>query len=348
MAIAKLDIDSFLEMAELHLVLDVRSPSEYAHAHIPGANSLPLFSDEERKVVGTAYKQVSREEAIKIGLDYFGPKLRQIVEQVGQLLADKKTDTILIYCWRGGMRSAGVAWLLDLYGFKVFTLKGGYKNFRTWVLSQFEIPYNFKVIGGNTGSGKTEILHELKSLCENVIDLEELAGHKGSTFGNLGLPAQPSAELFENKLAMNLSHIGKIGKADSSVWIEAESQRIGQINIQPAFFLQLKNAQTFFIEIPFEERLKFIVKHYGKFGKEELMSGIYRIRKRLGGLDTKLSINYLLEDNVEESFRILLSYYDRLYKNSTQQNRFKIEKLEFLTVNPEFNALQILNQTQEK
>ena len=158
MAIQKITIEQFLELAKQHPVLDVRSPGEYKHAHIPGAHSLPLFSDEERKNVGTAYKQQSRETAIKIGLDYFGGKMRGMVEEVEKLIVDRgsltgkpsnneqrTSNNVLVHCWRGGMRSAGVAWLLDLYGYKVYTLVGGYKAYRKWVLAQFEKDYPFHI-----------------------------------------------------------------------------------------------------------------------------------------------------------------------------------------------------------
>ena len=150
MAATRIDINQFLELTKQHPVLDVRSPGEYNHAHLPNAVSLPLFTDEERKVVGTTYKQQSRESAIKIGLDYFGPKMRRMVEDVETILANHaiKTKslspsdarTILVYCWRGGMRSGAVSWLLDLYGFKVYTLAGGYKKFRNLVLESFKKP----------------------------------------------------------------------------------------------------------------------------------------------------------------------------------------------------------------
>ncbi len=193
MPVEKIHIDQFLELAKQHPVIDVRSPAEYRHAHIPGAHSLPLFTDEERKIVGTTYKQQSRKAAIKIGLDYFGPKMRKMVEEVEALvashesLAKSKTRLtshdsrlILIYCWRGGMRSGAVSWLLDLYGFKVYTLAGGYKKFRNYVLNTFNMPFRFNILGGYTGSGKTELL---KALIESVIDLEDIAKHIGSAFG---------------------------------------------------------------------------------------------------------------------------------------------------------------------
>ena len=217
MAIEKIHIEQFLELANHHRVIDVRSPGEYKHAHIPGAYSLPLFTDEERAAVGTAYKQESREKAIKLGLDFFGPKMKRMVEEVEELMGNRQqaitnnsdknlpiANCLLLYCWRGGMRSAGVAWLMDLYGFKVYTLIGGYKKFRNHALETFKLPLQFKILGGYTGSGKTEVLKELKSNGEAVVDLEEIAKHKGSAFGNIGLPQQPTQEMFENILALEL------------------------------------------------------------------------------------------------------------------------------------------------
>lgn len=185
MAIQKLTIEDFVAVANTGIVIDVRSPDEFAHAHIPNAVSLPLFNNEERALVGTTYKQKSREQAIKVGLPLFGNKMLPMVESVEKWVEEfqKKnkttTTTIYVHCWRGGMRSAAVAWLLDLYGFKVCQLIGGYKVYRNWVLAQFAKNYTLKVIGGYTGSGKTEILHELKKQHQSVIDLEGLASHKG-------------------------------------------------------------------------------------------------------------------------------------------------------------------------
>jgi len=344
MAIQKIDIDTFLPLAATHTVLDVRSPGEYAHAHIPGAYSLPLFSDEERKVVGTTYKQQSREDAIKIGLDYFGVKMRRMVEEVEGLLSDKKDRTVLVHCWRGGMRSAGVAWLLDLYGFKVYTLVGGYKAYRHWVLQQFEKPYPFRLLGGYTGSGKTEVLKEFKRKGEAIIDLEAIACHKGSAFGALGMSEQPSQEMFDNLLARELHQVMAGGPA--SVWLEDESQRIGLINLPNAFWNSMRKAPVYFLDVPFEARLDHITEGYGKAKKEELVNAIIRIQKRLGGLDMKNAINYLLEDNHKESFRILLKYYDKYY-NKALQNREHwdelVTKFECEDVDAKKNAILIQN-----
>lgn len=207
MPIVQTDIENFLKHSVGFPLIDVRSPSEYAHAHIPGAVSIPLFSDEERKIIGTAYKQQGREVAVNEGLDFFSKRLKQIQPEALKLFhksEENENPVFYIHCWRGGMRSGAVAWLLSLYGYKVVVLKGGYKSFRNWVLAQFEKEYSFKILGGFTGSGKTEVLNELAQLGEKTIDLEMLAHHKGSAFGSLGMPAQPSEEMFENKLAVSL------------------------------------------------------------------------------------------------------------------------------------------------
>ncbi|MBC7885091.1 MAG: tRNA 2-selenouridine(34) synthase MnmH [Saprospiraceae bacterium] len=325
MAIQSIDIKEFLKLAHGFPVFDVRSPSEFLHAHIPGAINLPLFSDEERAVVGTAYKQESRAYAIKKGLDFFGPKMRGIIETVEQIL-DKNPknnslhsgDTILLHCWRGGMRSAGVAWLLDLYGFKVCTLQGGYKIYRNWVREQFVSSYHINVLGGFTGAGKTILLRELEKRGEKIIDLEGLASHKGSAFGKIGMPDQPSQVMFENLLAFELFNKSSSGQ---KIWMEDESQRIGHVNVPKTFWLTLNTSPVFFLDIPFEERLDHLVNEYGGLSKEQMVNAIIRIQKRLGGLETKNAINFLLENNTRESFSILLKYYDKSYNKSLQNKK---------------------------
>lgn len=317
MAINKIDIQDFLRLRGQHLVFDVRSPGEYHHAHIPGAFSLPLFTDEERKVVGTAYKQQSREEAIKIGLDYFGVKMRKIVEQVESLLQEHKDRTVLVHCWRGGMRSAGVAWLLDLYGYKVYILVGGYKAYRQWARERFESAYPFNVIGGYTGSGKTQVLHELNQQGQEIIDLEELARHRGSAFGAMEGEPAPTQEMFENLLAEELDKHKQHGETEPApVWLEDESQRIGSINLPQPFWAEMRKAPVYFIEVPFEERLKHIVEEYSVQPIEKLADAVQRIQKRLGPLETKMTLQFLGEGNITEAFRILLKYYDKQYKKA--------------------------------
>lgn len=349
MAVQKVHIEQFLELAKQHPVIDVRSPGEYSHAHIPAANSLPLFSDEERKIVGTAYKQQSRESAIKIGLDFFGPKMRGMVEQAESIvrthgslagnsgLTANDSRLVLVYCWRGGMRSAGVAWLLDLYGFKVYTLAGGYKNFRRYVLDTFRLPFQFNLLGGYTGSGKTELLKSLKEKGETVIDLEDIARHKGSAFGNIGMPGQPTQEMFENFLAQALHEVrslrSEVGAThsdfrppSSDIWLEDESQRIGLVNIPPDIWKTMRQSPVYFLDIPFEERLKHITEEYGGLDKQRMIDAIGRIKEKLGGLAAKTAIQLLEEGNTLESFRILLKYYDKFYLKALH-NRENINSL---------------------
>ena len=354
MAIEKIHIEQFLELAKQHPVLDVRSPGEYKHAHIPGAHSLPLFTDEERKVVGTAYKQESREQAIKLGLDFFGLKMRKMVEEVEQLSPDSKT--VLVHCWRGGMRSAGIAWLLDLYGFKVYTLIGGYKKFRNYVLDTFKLPFQLNILGGYTGSGKTELLKALREKGEKVIDLEGIANHKGSAFGNIGMPAQPGQEMFENILATELrksivnSESSINGDLCSPIWLEDESQRIGLVNIPGELWKTMRQSPVYFLDIPFEERLKHIVQEYGQLDPEKVADAIGRISQKLGHLNAKTAILLLNECKISESFDILLNYYDKHYFKSLH-NREGINSLlqtvDCKSVTPE-NADQLVRIPQHQ
>lgn len=371
MAIQKITIEEFLSLAKQHPILDVRSPGEYTHAHIPTAHNLPLFSDEERKQVGTAYKQQSREAAIKIGLEFFGVKMKKMVEEaekiVGNLqltvsnteLVNRQLPTancVLVHCWRGGMRSAAVAWLLDMYGFKVYLLTGGYKAYRKWVLAQFEKEYNFNIIGGYTGSGKTLLLHELAKQNKTIIDLEGLANHKGSAFGAIGEKPQPRQEMFENNLAEKLADVKCSLSAEkpydkaneqqaSNIFIEDESQRIGNLQIPMPLWYTMRRSPVYFIDIPFEKRLEYITADYGKQDKENLKEAILRIQKRLGGLETKNAIRFLEEDELKASFRILLTYYDKWYYKGLHNREnlsSLLNKIPCSSVDTEINTQKLL------
>jgi tRNA 2-selenouridine synthase len=334
MAIFKISIQQLIQQPAEYPVLDVRSPGEYKHAHLPGAYSLPLFSDEERKVVGTAYKQQGKQQAIKLGLACFGPKMVAMVEEAERIVSqhtganrqDKVSRTVVVHCWRGGMRSAGVSWLLDLYGFNVYTLTGGYKSFRRWCVQQFEKAYPFSILGGFTGSGKTRILHALKARGQAVLDLESLAMHKGSVFGHLGQPMQPTQEMFENRLALALTDL----EMESLIWLEDESQRIGSVNIPIVLYRHMQCRPVFFLDIPFEERLKHIIEGYGQFEKEKIADGIARIRKRLGGLETKTALAQLAEGDLAACFRILLRYYDKYYLKSLDKKQDPLARIRTL------------------
>jgi tRNA 2-selenouridine synthase len=220
--------------------------------------------------------------------------------------------------------------LLDLYGFKVNTLVGGYKKFRSYVLDTFKLPFQFNILGGYTGSGKTELLKTLNEKGEAIIDLEGLANHKGSAFGNIGMPEQPGQEMFENLLSCELRQQWAVCSQQSAktpttncelqtancVWLEDESQRIGQVNIPHELWKNMRQSPVYFLDIPFEERLKHIVQEYGQLDTEKVADAIGRISQKLGHLNAKTAILLLKEGKITESFDILLKYYDKHYFKS--------------------------------
>ncbi|MDQ3111446.1 MAG: tRNA 2-selenouridine(34) synthase MnmH [Bacteroidota bacterium] len=287
-------------------VIDVRSPAEFLSGHIPGAFNMPLFTNEERAEVGTIYKQSGKEMAVLRGLEFVGPKMADFVRQAKKTASDSH---ILVHCWRGGMRSGSMAWLLETSGLKTGVLKGGYKSFRNHVLESFTGSYNFHVVGGETGSGKTEILYELAKMGEQIIDLEELACHRGSSFGSIGQEMQPRPEQFENNLFQALQKIDPARR----VWLEDESRSIGRVFI-PGPIWEMKVAATCYrVRLPFEVRVQRLVKDYGNFPKEILAEATLRIQKRLGGLATSQALESLENGDLAETARITLRYYDKAY-----------------------------------
>lgn len=287
-------------------ILDVRSPLEYTHGRIPGAINLPLFSDEERAAVGTVYKQSGRKQAIELGLRYVGPKLADFAATAQQQIDQ---GVAKVHCWRGGMRSASMAWLLRTAGLKAITLTGGYKVFRRWVLSTVALPKKIRMIGGLTGSGKTEILQALKQKGEQVLDLEALAHHRGSSYGMIGMPSQPTSEQFENEIAVQWAAFD----LSRVVWIEDESRMIGTCKVPDALFLQMRKSPLFFIERPFQERLDILLHDYGKVDSTSLIEATTRLKKRLGGARTKEILVYIENGQLQQAIELALKYYDRTY-----------------------------------
>jgi tRNA 2-selenouridine synthase len=307
--IHRITIEDFLKRTDPLPIVDVRAPAEFTHGHIPGAHNIPLFSDEERARVGTTYKQQGREAAILLGFDFTGSKWSGFIRQALELAPQKK---LLLHCWRGGMRSSAMAWALDLYGFEVSLLQGGYKHYRRWVARHWEQPYDFRVIGGNTGSGKTEILHQLKTCGEQTVDLEALARHQGSTYGSLNRLVQPTQEQFENDLAHTLSGYDSA----KPIWIEDESQNIGSRTLPKPFWLQITKAFHFDLQVPLEQRIAALVKEYGSLDKDFLIDSTERIRKRLGFEQTKNAIAAIREDRMADFIRQVLVYYDKTYRRN--------------------------------
>jgi tRNA 2-selenouridine synthase len=306
-------------------LIDVRTPAEFAQGHIPEAINLPLFSNEERAKVGTAYKQQSRNDAILLGLDLVGGKMRSLAEAAQRIAQTRATQTVVVYCWRGGMRSSSVAWLLNLCGLHVITLRGGYKAFRRYVLESFllspSVEQSLTVLGGLTGSGKTQFLRALGEQGETVIDLEALAHHKGSAFGSLGQPAQPTQEQFENRLAL----VWRAALSSPRIWIEDESQHIGRCVLPRPLWQQMRSAPVIALHVEFHKRCNRILQEYGMFAAEALRESIITIQKRLGGLQTQQALDAVQHNDLKTAITVVLQYYDSAY-------RFGLSKREPTTI----------------
>ncbi len=288
-------------------LLDVRSPAEYATGKLPAALSLPLFTDAERAVVGTLYKQVSPDEALLKGLEIAGGKMRHLVEEARRLAP---TGQVVVHCWRGGQRSGSVAWLLERAGLDVVQLTGGYKAARAAIRTYLNSSgHQLRVLSGPTGSGKTQVLQAMQKLGANVIDLEGLAHHKGSSFGAIGEAPQPSTEEFENQLFAALRDL----PTDQPVWLEDESRMIGHIYLPDEFYHRLTAAPVTLLDQPFDWRVERLVDLYGAYPREELLTAFTRIRKRLGGQHLNTAIAALEADDLATAARIALVYYDKAY-----------------------------------
>lgn len=331
----KLSVAAFLDKSKKLPVIDVRSPAEYAEGHIPGAVNIPLFDNEERKKVGTTYKQVGQKEAFLLGLELVGPKMRSFVEKAQQIALEGET---LVHCWRGGMRSESFAWLLNTAGIKAYTLEGGYKAYRKHALAAFQQFPNLIVLTGETGSGKTNILHALAELGEQVIDLEAIARHRGSAFGGIGLGNQPTTEQFHNNLYQYWCTLD----TTKPVWIEDESFCIGQVKLPHELWDQMVKAPVVKVTLPKNIRIKRLVEEYGKYDRNTLRSAILKIQKRLGGLHTQQAIEALENDRLEEVADILLYYYDKSYQRCFNKKDTKfIKEILCSTDDPFVNALNI-------
>jgi tRNA 2-selenouridine synthase len=331
-------LDDFLHTPSV--MLDVRSPGEYAQGHIPGAISFPLFSDEERAQVGICYKQQGRDAAVELGFAIAGPKFAGFIAQAKELAPDRQ---VRVYCWRGGMRSGGVGWVLQMGGFDVSLLIGGYKTYRRWALDNFEQARPILILGGMTGTGKTEVLHALAEAGEQVLDLEALASHRGSSYGSLGLPAQPSNEHFENRVACHWSQFDPT----RPVWIEAESKRIGICRIPEALFAQMERSPIVEIVRSRDERLDLLVRVYGCQNIEGLIVATERIRKRLGGLRTQQAIELLQQHKFREAFDIVLDYYDKTYRYDLERRNVEFYEIDLVGRSAKECVIPLVNAAQK-
>ena len=299
-------IQEFIKVSQSLPIIDVRTPAEFSDGHITGAINIPIFSNEERAVVGTKYKQESRDTAIAKALEYIAEKTDHYLDELQKLV---QSNEICVYCWRGGFRSEGMGHLFQTAGKKIYRLVGGYKAYRNFVLDSFKVKFKLIVIGGMTGSGKTEILEEIGKTNEQMLDLEGIANHKGSAFGALGQDDQPTTQQFENDLAAQLTKFDP----QQNIWLEDESRMIGRVKIPDDLFDQIRSSSVLKIEVSKDNRINRLIKDYANFSKDDLINSINNISRRLGGLNTKLATEAIGVEDYYKATDIILDYYDRTY-----------------------------------
>jgi tRNA 2-selenouridine synthase len=333
-----LPVDAFLSHAGP--VVDVRSPQEFAQGHIPGAHNLPLFSDEERAQVGTCYKQAGRRAAVQLGLELVGPKLASLARSLSELIDGEAP--LRLHCWRGGMRSGSVAWLAATLDLPVVLLEGGYKAYRRWVLATFEQPWPLLVLGGRTGTGKTDLLLALQEQGAAVVDLEGLAHHRGSSFGGLGLPEQPSTEHYENRLAMALQAL----QGRRPIWLEAESAQVGRCRIPNGLWRQMGEAPAVEILRPLPERVEQLVAVYGSQGQAPLREATERIARRLGPQRTAAALEAIDRSDWAGACLQMLDYYDRCYDHELSRRESPVRAcFDLAGMEPTVAALRLLEDS---
>jgi len=335
-------IEFYFQNFEHIPIIDVRSPDEFAKGHIPNAINIDLFSNEERAIVGTAYKKESKERAIELGYEFVNPKLVYFVTKSIEIAAQKE---VVVHCWRGGMRSSAFADHLIENGFnKVYVIEKGYKAYRNYVLRFFEQPFNLKILGGYTGTGKTEILHFLEKKGQQVVDLEGLANHRGSAFGGIDLLPQPTTEQFENNLFLKLRSLNP----NMPIWVEDESKVIGNVSIPNEVYLKMRYMPVFFLDVPLVQRIEHLVNTYAILSQDKLADAISRIGKRLGYDKAKLALDALENKNYYKVVEIILFYYDKYYLKGLQRRQeSSIQELKITSANHEEIAdilIRLINQ----
>lgn len=313
-----LSIYDFLNIRQHHPVVDVRSQGEFEEGHILGALNIPLLNDEERVMVGTTYKQQGQQQAIKEGFRLVGPRLLDIIEETERIAQGKE---ILVHCWRGGMRSNNFAQFVGMARVKTQTVEGGYKAYRQVALESFQRPLQIILLTGCTGSGKSEVLRELAVQGEQILDLEALAHHKGSAFGGLLMPAQPTTEQFQNNL------FEKILKLNLSkrVWVEDESIAIGKIFLPKELWQTMSQSPLVQMNVAKEVRIQRLVDEYGPADRDEFLQIMIKVTKKLGGQHFNAAKEKLLQGDMASTIDILLTYYDKAYLNSIDKRNSKIK-----------------------
>lgn len=307
--IISLEASDFYQYSGSMPVVDVRSPGEFAAGHITGAINLPVFDDTQRAVVGTIYAKRGRSEAAVAGLDFVLPKIMEIIGQVRVLSPHMN---LILHCWRGGLRSATIATALDKAGFQVYLLTGGYKAYRTCFRDQVSRLGKTIVLGGYTGSGKTDLLHAIAEMGEKVIDLERHAHHRGSAFGALDGSCQPTNEQFENDLFDDWHEL----IPDHVVWLEDESRMIGRVTLPEYLYARIASSPLIRIMVPIDIRIENLVRDYAGANQELLADAIQRVGPKMGGDRKQDALKALYSENFYRVAELMLVYYDKAYEYS--------------------------------
>lgn len=332
----RIDIEQFLKDASGIPVIDVRSPQEFAAGHIPGAINIPLFDNDERAIVGTRYKKEGRIEAILEGIRLTGPSMHQKLEMG---IKTSENGKLLVHCWRGGMRSEAMAWLFSLGDIETNVLNGGYKAYRNHILENLARQRNIIILGGMTGSSKTHILRYLRQAGSQVLDLEDIASHKGSAFGSLGQPPQPSTEQFANNLYKEWSKL----RPEEPVWLEDESRNIGTVFLPEGLYANMQGAKTIVLLMDIKTRMPRLMEEYSKYPADQLKASVLKISRRLGGDNTRDALDAIDRGDISKAIEISLVYYDKTYQYSIRRkNNADVVYVETNTDEVSVNAMKVL------
>ncbi len=337
-----ISIYDFLNLRHQLPVVDVRSQGEFTEGHIHAALNIPLLNDDERVLVGTTYKQQGQQEAIKEGFRLVGPRLLDIIEATERIAQGKE---ILVHCWRGGMRSSNFSQFVGMAHVKTQTVQGGYKAYRQVVLEAFKKPIQIILLTGCTGSGKSEVLRELAAQGEQILDLEALANHKGSAFGGLLMPDQPTTEQFQNNLFEEILNLD----VSRRVWVEDESIAIGKIFLPKELWQTMSQSPLVQMNVAKEVRIQRLVNEYGPADREEFLRIMVKVTKKLGGQHFNAAKEKLSQGDMASTIDILLTYYDKAYLNSIDKRNAKIKfSLEWSGAGVAKYASELIRQMETK
>ncbi|PLX90468.1 MAG: tRNA 2-selenouridine(34) synthase MnmH [Desulfuromonas sp.] len=321
-----ISLDKALDLRERGvLFVDARSPAEFADATIPGAINVPVLDDAERCEVGTLYKQLGKQQARRRGVEIVAPKIPSMIDRVEQA-RPHGTNIVVVFCWRGGMRSRALTQFLELAGVPARQLTGGHKLFRRHVLDFFDSADwgRMLVLRGLTGVGKTKALHQLTAAGFPVIDLEGLANHRGSAFGNLGLPEQPSQKMFEALLWDQLRHIGPEGY----VLVEGESRHIGRVRLPQNVHQAMQSQTSLWLTASLMTRTRNILEDYPAIDrfKEQFLARIKALKERLG-TQAVAEFEELLRRGEWQTLvqELMLRYYDPLYRHTFPERYIEVD-----------------------